>query len=179
MAGTHLRFRVARSAGARSGLSPDLHPPPMDVVARLKELGLALPPPPKPVASYVPVVVSGNLAFVSGQIARREGQVLFPGRLGETVTVEQGYAAARECALAALAAMHEAGLLDRVSRVVKLNGHVASASTFTDQPKVVNGASDLLAQIFGEAGKHARAAVGAAALPLGASVEVEFLFELR
>jgi len=151
----------------------------MDVEVRLKELGLALPPPPKPVASYVPVVVSGNLAFVSGQIARREGQVLFPGRLGETVTVEQGYAAARECALSALAAMQEAGLLDRLSRVVKVNGYVASASTFKDQPKVINGASDLLAQVFGEAGKHARAAVGAAALPLGASVEVEFLFELR
>ena len=151
----------------------------MDVDARLKELGLSLPQAPKPLASYVPVVVSGNLAFVSGQIARREGQVVFPGRLGETVTVEQGHAAARECALAALAALQEAGLLDRISRAVKVNGYVACAPTFKDQPKVVNGASDLLAQVFGDAGKHARAAVGVAALPLGASVEVEFVFELR
>jgi len=151
----------------------------MDVEARLRELGLTLPPAPKPVASYVPLVVSGNLAFVSGQIARREGQVLFPGQLGVTVTVEQGYAAARECALAALAVLHEAQLLERVSRVVKVNGHVASSPAFGDQPKVINGASDLLAHVFGDAGKHARAAVGAAALPLGASVEVEFLFELR
>lgn len=150
----------------------------MDVERRLKELGLQLPPPPKPVASYVPVVVSGNLAFVSGQIARRDSQVLFAGRLGETVTVEQGYAGARECALAALAAMKAEGMLDRIERVVKVNGYVASAAGFTDQPKVVNGASDLLVQVFGDAGKHARAAIGAAALPLGASVEVEFLFEL-
>jgi enamine deaminase RidA (YjgF/YER057c/UK114 family) len=151
----------------------------MDVPARLKELGFQLPPPPKPVASYVPVVVSGDLAFVSGQIARKDGQVLFPGRLGETVTVEQGYAAARECALAALAAMDGAGLLDRIARVIKVNGYVACAPSFKDQPKVVNGASDLLVHVFGEGGKHARAAIGAAALPLGASVEVEFVFELR
>ncbi len=154
-------------------------PRPVSVSNRLKELGLALPPAQKPVASYVPVAVSGGFAFVSGQIARRDGQVVFPGRLGETVTVEQGYAAARECALAALAAMHEAGLLERIARAVRVVGYVSSASTFTEQPKVVNGASDLLLQIFGDAGKHARAAIGVAALPLGACVEVEFLFELR
>jgi enamine deaminase RidA (YjgF/YER057c/UK114 family) len=151
----------------------------MNVEARLKELGLSLPPPPQPVASYVPVVVTGNLAYVSGQIPRREGQILFPGRLGETVTVEQGHAAARECALAALSALKEAGLLDRVARAVKVNGYVSCAPTFKDQPKVVNGASDLLVQVFGDAGKHARAAIGSVALPLGACVEVEFLFELR
>lgn len=154
-------------------------PQPVSVAARLKELGLTLPPAAKPVASYVPVVASGPLAFVSGQVPRREGQVVFPGRLGETVTVEQGYAAAREAALSALAAMEEAGLLERVSRVVRVTGYVASVATFTDQPKVVNGASDLLVQVFGENGKHARTAVGVAGLPLGASVEVEFVFELR
>src|SRR2546427_6893935 len=142
-------------------------------------MGLALPPPPRPVASYVSVVRSGTLAFVSGQIARRDGQVVFPGRLGETVTVEQGYAAARECALGGLAALQEAELLDRIARAVRVTGYVASAPAFTDQPKVVNGASDLLVALFGDNGKHARAAVGVAALPLGASVEVEFLFEVR
>ena len=151
----------------------------MAVAERLTELGLALPPAAKPVASYVPVVVTGKLAFVSGQIARREGQVVFPGHLGETVIVEQGYAAARECALDALAAMREEGLLERIARVVRVAGYVSSAPTFAEQPRVVNGASDLLVQVFGDAGKHARVSVGVASLPLGASVEVEFVFELR
>jgi len=146
---------------------------------RLAQLGITLPPSPKPVAAYVPVVVSGNLAYVSGQIARKGDHVLFRGRVGETVSVEQGYAAARECALSALAALEEAGLLDRVARVVRVVGYVACALSFADQPKVVNGASDLLVQVFGDEGKHARVAVGVAALPLGACVEVEFLFELR
>ena len=151
----------------------------MTVAAKLKELGLTLPLAPVPVASYVPVAVSGNLAFVSGQIARKGEHVLFKGKVGETVSVEQGAQAARECALAALAAMDADGLLERVARVVKVTGYVASTPAFADHSKVVNGASDLLVQVFGDAGKHARAAVGVAALPLGASVEVEFLFELR
>ncbi|MEK6851797.1 MAG: RidA family protein [Candidatus Thermoplasmatota archaeon] len=151
----------------------------MDVAARLKELGIVLPPAAKPVASYVPVVLSGNLAFVSGQIARKGDHVIFRGKVGEAVSVEQGYSAARECALSALAAMEAEGLLDRIARVVKLTGYVASAPGFADQPKVVNGASDLLVQVFGDQGRHARAAVGVAALPLGASVEVEFVFEVR
>lgn len=150
----------------------------MTVTERLAERGIELPKAPRPVASYIPVVVSGNLAFVSGQVARPRGEVLHPGRLGEGVTVDQGYEAARECALAALAAMREEGLLDRIARVVKVTGFVASVPAFSDQPKVVNGASDLLVEVFGDAGKHARAAVGVAALPLGASVEVEFTFEL-
>jgi len=150
----------------------------MSVAAKLRELGIALPPAAKPVASYVPVVHSGNLAFVSGQIARKGEHVLFRGRVGETVSVEQGYSAARECALSALAAMEAEGLLDRITRAVKVTGYVASAPGFADQPKVVNGASDLLVQILGDAGKHARAAVGVAALPLGACVEVEFVFEV-
>lgn len=151
----------------------------MTVVERLAQLGIVLPPAPKPVAAYVPVVVSGNLAFVSGQVARKGDHVLFRGRVGETVSVEQGYGAARECALSALAAMQEAGLLDRIARVVRVAGYIACALSFADQSKVVNGASDFLVQVFGDEGKHARVAVGVAALPLGASVEVEFLFELR
>ena len=150
----------------------------MAVVERLAQLGIALPQASKPVASYVPVVVSGNFAFVSGQIARKGDHVLFRGKVGETVSVEQGYAAARECALSALAAMQDAGVLDRIVRVVRVAGYVACVSTFGEQSKVVNGASDLLVQIFGEEGKHARVAVGTTALPLGACVEVEFLFEL-
>ncbi len=150
----------------------------MGVVERLAQLGITLPQASKPVASYVPVVVSGNFAFVSGQIARKGDHVLFRGKVGETVSVEQGYAAARECALSALAAMQDAGLLDRIVRVVRVAGYVACGSSFGEQSKVVNGASDLLVQIFGEEGKHARVAVGMTALPLGSCVEVEFLFEL-
>ena|SRR2546425_3513848 len=146
---------------------------------KLAELGIALSPPSAPMASYVPVVASGNLAFVSGQIARKGEHVVFKGKVGEAISVEQGAQVARECAISALAAMDAAGLLDRIVRVVKVTGFVASASTFFDQPRVVNGASDLLLQVFGDEGKHARTSIGVAALPLGAPVEVEFIFELR
>jgi enamine deaminase RidA (YjgF/YER057c/UK114 family) len=147
--------------------------------SRLAELGIELPPPPRPVASYVPVVVSGSLAFVSGQVPMSEGQLMWTGRLGEEVDVETGAEAARRCALQALAALREAlGTLDRVARVVKVTAWVASGPSFTDQPKVANGASDLFVQVFGEAGKHARAAVSAPVLPLGAPVEVEVIVEL-
>lgn len=151
----------------------------MSLTAKLQELHLSLPTPPAPIGSYVPVVVTGNLAFVSGQIARKEGHILHRGRVGEAVSVEQGATAAREATLSGLAAMQAEGLLDRIARVVKVTGYVASAPGFADQPKVLNGASDLLVQILGDAGKHARAAVGVAALPAGASVEVEFVFELK
>lgn len=151
----------------------------VSVTSRLRDLGIALPPAPTPVGSYVPVVVSGTLAFVSGQIARKEGAVLHPGKVGDTVTLEQAVVSAREAALAGLAAMRAEGLLDRISRVVKITGYVASAPGFVAQPKVVNGASDLLVQIFGDAGRHARAAIGVAALPADASVEVEFVFEVH
>jgi len=130
-------------------------------------------------ASYVPVAVAGNLAFVSGQIARKDGHVIYRGKVGDSVSVEQGATCARECAMSALAAMQAEGLLDRVVRVVKVTGFVASAPGFMDQPKVVNGASDFLLQVFGEAGKHARTSIGVASLPLGASVEVDFVFEVR
>ena len=145
----------------------------MSIEARLAELGITLPEPAAPVASYVPVVVAGGLAHVSGQLPFVGGQ-LVTGRLGEDVSLEDGTAAARACGLMVLAQVRAAlGSLDRVERVVKLGVFVNSAGTFTDQPKVANGASDLMADLFGDAGKHARAAVGVPALPLGAAVEVD------
>lgn len=140
---------------------------------RLTELGIALPPAPAPVASYVPVRVAGGLAFVAGQIPLEAGEVLSAGRLGAEVTLQQGAEATRRCALQALSALRDAlGSLDRVRHIVKVEVYVASAPGFVDQPKVANGASDALVEILGDAGRHARAAVGVAELPLGASVEV-------
>lgn len=140
---------------------------------RLTELGIELPPTPAPVASYVPVRVADGLAFVAGQIPLEAGEVLSAGRLGAEVTLEQGSEAARRCALQALSALRDAlGSLDRVRHIVKVEVFVASAPGFVDQPKVANGASDALVEILGDAGRHARAAVGVAELPLGASVEV-------
>jgi enamine deaminase RidA (YjgF/YER057c/UK114 family) len=141
---------------------------------RLNELGLELPPPPRPVASYIPIVISGQMAFVAGQVPSDAGTVLWPGKLGDSIDVETGIEAARRCALQALAILRDAlGSLDRVERIVRVGVFVASAEGFTDQPKVANGASDLLVDVFGEAGRHARVSVGVAELPLGASVEVE------
>jgi enamine deaminase RidA (YjgF/YER057c/UK114 family) len=152
----------------------------MDAEARLAELGIDLPPATPPVASYVPVVVSGNLAFVSGQVPMAEGKLLWNGRLGRELDVEAGAAAARRCGLQALAALRaELGSLNRIRRIVKVVAWVASVEGFTDQPKVANGASDLLAEVFGEAGRHARAAVGAPELPMGAPVEVELIAEIE
>jgi enamine deaminase RidA (YjgF/YER057c/UK114 family) len=142
----------------------------------LANLGIRLPAPARPVASYVPVRMSGEHAFVSGQIPMEEGNVLSSGKLGAEVSVEQGQEAARRCALQALAALREElGSLDRVKGIVRVDVFVASAPGFGDQAKVANGASDLLVDIFGEAGKHARAAIGVAELPLGASVEVALI----
>ncbi len=141
---------------------------------RLSELGIELPSAPAPLASYVPVRLMPGLAFVSGQVP--DGARLHPGHLGADVSIEQGQEAARRCTLQALSALRdELGSLDRVSGIVKLDVFVASAPGFTDQPKVANGASDVLVEIFGDAGKHARAAVGVVDLPLGASVEVAVL----
>lgn len=151
----------------------------MGVDDRLSQLGIELPPVAAPVASYVPVVVSNDFAFVSGQVAMEEGEPLYRGRLGAEVSLEDGAAAARRCALQALAALKaELGSLDRIARIVKLTVWVASTEDFTDQPKVANGASDVLGEIFGDRGKHARAAVAAPALPLGVPVEVEVLAEV-
>jgi enamine deaminase RidA (YjgF/YER057c/UK114 family) len=134
----------------------------------------------KPRWAYVPAVRSGSLLFVSGQIATEDGRPLHPGKLGREVDVASGQEAARGCAISALAiARAEAGSLDNVARVVKLTVYVASSEGFGDQPTVANGASELLRDVFGEAGLAARAAVGVYELPLGASVEAEFIFELK
>jgi enamine deaminase RidA (YjgF/YER057c/UK114 family) len=140
---------------------------------RLADLGIELPPAPAPVASYVPVTVAGDLAFVAGQVPIHEGSVMQIGRLGAEVSLEEGQAAARRCALQAVAALRDAlGSLDRVAQIAQVTVYVASVPGFIEQPKVADGASDVLVEIFGEAGKHARAAVGVVELPLGAPVEV-------
>ena len=151
----------------------------MSIENRLAELGIVLPAAAAPVAAYVPVVVTGNLAHVSGQLPFVDGQ-LVTGRLGEDVSLERGAAAARACGLMILAQLRAAlGSLDRVERIVKLGAFVNSAATFTDQPKVANGASELMAEVFGDAGKHARSAVGVPVLPLGAAVEVDAIVALK
>ena len=150
----------------------------MSIDTHLAGLGIVLPAAAAPVAAYVPVVIAGNLAHVSGQLPFIGGQ-LVAGRLGEDVTLEQGTAAARACGLMILAQLKAAlGSLDRVERVVKLGAFVNSAATFTDQPKVANGASELMVEVFGEAGKHARSAVGVPVLPLGAAVEIDAIVAL-
>ncbi|MCC6926136.1 RidA family protein [Novosphingobium sp.] len=151
----------------------------MSIEARLAELGIVLPEAAAPVAAYVPVVVAGGLAHVSGQVSFVDG-ALFKGRLGEDVSLEQGIAAARGCGLMILAQLKAAlGSLDRVERVVKLGCFVNSSAHFTDQPKVANGASELMVAVFGDAGKHARAAVGVPSLPLGVAVEVDAIVAVR
>lgn len=150
-----------------------------EIDARLAGLGLALPEPAAPVAAYVPVVVAGGLAHVSGQLPFVDGK-LVTGRLGEDVSVERGTAAARACGLMVLAQLKAAlGSLSRVERVVKLGAFVSSTADFTDQPKVANGASELMAAVFGDAGRHARSAVGVPVLPLGAAVEVDCIVAVR
>ena len=147
---------------------------------RLAELGLVLPAPPQPVASYLPAVQSGSLLFVSGLLPFQNGVILHPGRLGEEVTVEEGAAAARQAVLNGLAVVAAtAGSLRRVARVVRVNGYVASVPTFHQQPAVMNGASDLLAALFGESGRHSRVAVGVIGLPLNASVELDLIVEIH
>lgn len=150
------------------------------MLERLRGLGLELPEAPRPVANYVPVVVAGGLAFVAGQVATEGGAPLHRGRLGAEVSVEQGREAARRCALQALAALRaELGGFDRLERIVQVTVFVSSAPGFTDQPQVANGASDLLVEALGDAGRHARAAVGVAELPLGAPVEVALVAAVR
>ena len=151
----------------------------MSIEARLAELGLTLPAAAAPVAAYVPVVEAGGLAYVSGQVSF-VGGTLVKGRLGENLTLEQGIAAAQGCGLMILAQLKAAlGSLDRVERVVKLGAFINSTADFTDQPKVANGASELMVAVFGDAGKHARAAVGVPALPLGCAVEVDAIVAVR
>lgn len=147
--------------------------------ARLSALAISLPEAPMPAANYVPFVRTGNQLFVSGQVASGPDGLII-GKLGAGMSVEEGAAAARRCGLALLAQARAAlGNLDRVKRVVKLVGFVNSTAEFTDQPKVINGCSDLMVEIFGEAGRHARSAVSAASLPFGVAVEIEAIFEVE
>ena len=148
--------------------------------ARLKELGITLPPAPAPAANYVPWVVSQKLVFVAGQIPMVEGKPQFVGKLGREFAIEQGKEAARVCALNILAQLKAAcgGDLDKVARCAKVGAFVNCTPEFSDQPQVVNGASDLMVELFGDIGRHARAAVGVSSLPGGVAVEVEATFEI-
>ncbi len=148
---------------------------------RLAELGIVLPTPSKPVANYVPWVKTGNLVFISGQGPMRDGKLAYAGKAGDTLPIEDAVAAARLTAINVLAQLRDAcgGDLDRVKRIVKLSGFVNCTPAFGDQPKVINGASDLMVEVFGDRGRHARSAVGAPALPFHFSVEVEAIAEIE
>lgn len=150
------------------------------IEARLKELKVELPDAPAPAANYIPYVVTGNLVFVSGQVPRFNGQYVHVGKVGETLTLEDGQKSARLCALNLISQLKAAcgGDLDRVTRVVKLGGFVNSTPTFAQHPQVINGASDLMGEIFGDAGKHARFAVGVADLPGNVATEIDGIFEI-
>lgn len=150
------------------------------IEARLKELEIELPQAASPAANYIPFVVSGKLVFISGQITLLGGEIVYKGRVGADLTVDDGYQAARLCGLNLLAQLKAAagGDLDNVKRVVKLGGFVNSTPDFTNQPEVINGASDLMVEVFGDMGKHARFAVSAGALPRNVGVEVDGIFEL-
>jgi enamine deaminase RidA (YjgF/YER057c/UK114 family) len=150
------------------------------IEAKLAELGIVLPTPPTPVANYVPFVRTGSLLFVSGQICHGpDGKLVAKGKLGDAVSIEDGQRAARACAVNLLAQIKVAlGDLDRLTRVVRLGGFINSVPTFVDGPKVMNGASDIMVEVLGEKGRHARTTVGVAALPADAAVEVEGLFEV-
>ncbi len=151
----------------------------MAVSDRLRELGIILPQPPSAVAAYVPAVLTGSWCYTAGQLPLKDGVLLARGRVGAEVSEEDGYQAARQCALNAIsAAAAQAGGVDRIKRVIKVVGFVQSRDDFHGQPKVVNGASELFEHVFGEAGRHARSAVGTNALPLDAAVEIEVIFEV-
>ena len=151
------------------------------VEARMQEKGIELPQVAAPQGAYLPYVISGNLVFMAGQLPMLNGEIQVKGKLGDDVSLEDGQKAARICGLNLIAQLRQAldGDLDRVQRVVKLTGFVNAAPDYEGQPKVVNGVSDLMAEVFGDAGAHARAAVGAGSLPLGVAVEVEGIFEIR
>ncbi|MDE1769045.1 MAG: RidA family protein [Thaumarchaeota archaeon] len=145
---------------------------------KLESLGILLPTPPKPAGSYIPVVRTGNLVFVSGQIPMKDGQVQFKGQVPTTISVEDAQKAARLCIINVLAQLKvELGTLDKISRIVRVSGFVNSSSEFYEQPKIINTASDLLFEIFGERAKHSRIAVGVASLPLNSAVEIDLIAE--
>ncbi|SMC56957.1 RidA family protein [Sporomusa malonica] len=152
----------------------------MSYEAKLKELDITVPDAPKPVAAYVAAVKDGNYVYTSGQIPFIAGELKFKGKLGKELTVEEGYEAAKTCAINCLAAIKgQIGSLDNIEKVIKIVGFVNSAPEFYDQPKVINGASELVGSIFGKAGEHARSAVGVAELPLNAAVEVEMIIKVK
>ncbi|SDF60613.1 RidA family protein [Sporolituus thermophilus] len=152
----------------------------MSYEAKLQELGLKVPEVAKPVAAYVPAVKVGDYVYTSGQIPFVEGKLKYVGKVGKDLSLEEGYEAAKVCALNCLAAVKSViGSLDKVEQIVKVVGFVNSAPGFADQPKVVNGASELIGQVFGTAGEHARSAVGVAELPLNAAVEVEMIVKVK
>lgn len=146
---------------------------------KLKSLNIVLPNPPKPAGAYIPVVKSKNIAYVSGQIPIENGKVAFKGKVPSVQPLEQAQKAAKLCAINALAQLKsELGSLDKISKILRVSGFVNSESDFTDQPKVINAASDLLFEIFGDKGQHSRIAVGVASLPLGATVEIDMIVEI-
>jgi enamine deaminase RidA (YjgF/YER057c/UK114 family) len=150
-----------------------------EITARLSELGIELPPPPTAVAAYVPVRIAGTTAHVAGQVPMQDGLLMYPGHLGRNVAVGEGQAAARQAALQALSALRDAlGGFERLEGIAQVTAYIASTSDFIDHPIVANGASEVLVEVLGEAGTHARAAVGLASLPLGASVEVQVTAQL-
>jgi len=152
----------------------------MDIEARLKKLGFTLPEPPQPVAAYVPAVLVGDLLFLSGTTCYKDGEFLFTGRVGAELTIEQGYSAARQTALNLLSVIKSTlGSLDQVKRMVKLNGYVNSAPDFDRQPEVINGASELFEELYGERGKHARTAIGVSDLPAHIPVEIELIVQVN
>ncbi len=147
---------------------------------RLKSLGISLPSPPKPAGSYIPVVVSNSLAFVSGQIPVRDGKVVFSGKVPTKQPLEEAQKAAKLCAINALAQLKaELGNLDKIKKIVKLSGFVNSDPDFSEHPKVINTASDFLHELFGEKGKHSRIAIGVNSLPLDSTVELDLLVEIQ
>ncbi|MBI3590726.1 MAG: RidA family protein [Candidatus Melainabacteria bacterium] len=152
-----------------------------DPEAKLKELGLTLPQATKPLASYIPTLVVSDLLFTSGTLPIKDGKVVYLGKMGEkNNTIEIGYEASKLTTLNSLSAVKETlGSLSKIKRIVKVTGFVNSSAGFTDQPKVINGASDLLVSIFGESGKHVRSALGVAELPLNALVEIEFIYQIK
>ena len=147
---------------------------------KLKSLGISLTPAPKPLGSYVPAVRAGNMIYLSGILPLRDGKLVRTGKVGQDITIDEAREEAKAVVINALSILREyAGGLDNVKRCVKVNGYISSAPDFTEQPKVLNAASDFLFEIFGEAGRHARAAIGVAVLPLNSPVEIDFVFELK
>ncbi len=149
------------------------------ILEKITELGFYLPQAPKPVASYIPCVKAGNLLFTSGVLPMLNGELLYKGKIDKKYSIDEGYKAAQICLLNALSIINDNAGLDNVVKIVKLTGYVNSSEGFTDQPKVINGASDLLVEIFGEKGKHARSAVGVYELPLDASTELDLIVEIK